>query len=194
MNAKNRIIIAITGASGTPFAYSLLRRAILEPSIEQIFIISSMVGRKCLLDETGVDFSNLSKETKKICLIDEQCFGAEISSGSAPHRGMVIIPCSAGTLGRIASGTSNNLISRAADVCLKERRPLILCIRETPMNRIHINNMLNAHDAGATIMPLLPTFYHHPTTIEDLCDAFATRILDQLGIFQEDSRRWKGEI
>ena len=104
---------------------------------------------------------------------------------------MVIIPCSAGTLGRIAAGTSDNLICRAADVCLKERRALVLCLRETPLNRIHLENMLRVHDAGAVIMPLTPGFYHGPKTLDDLVDAYATRVLDQLGIKESDPRRWK---
>jgi 4-hydroxy-3-polyprenylbenzoate decarboxylase len=104
---------------------------------------------------------------------------------------MAIVPCSAGTLGRIASGTSDNLICRAADVCLKERRPLVLCLRETPLNRIHLENMLRVHDAGAVVMPLAPSFYHQPKTLADLADAFATRVLDQLGIREADPRRWK---
>jgi len=143
------------------------------------------------MDETGVQLQDMAGHTEKICLLDEIDLGAEISSGSARHDGMVIIPCSVGTLGRIASGTSDNLIIRAADVCLKERRPLVLCVRETPINRLHMENMLRAYESGAIIMPISPAFYHHPKTIDELCDAFATRVLDQLGIFQDDTRRWK---
>lgn len=192
MDANSRLVLAITGASGTPFATALLKRLASESAIEQIMLMSSSVGRKCLLEETGHSMEDMAYNTKKICLLNENDMGAEISSGSALHRGMVIVPCSVGTLGRIASGTSDNLIVRAADVCLKERRPLILCVRETPLNRTHIKNMLLAHDSGATIMPLTPAFYHHPTTIEDLCDGFATRIMDQMGLYQNDGRRWKG--
>ena len=192
MSACQRYVLAVTGASGAPFASALLRRMILEPAIEQLLLLSSQAGRRCFADETGGRFGDLARSSKKICLLDEKDVGAEISSGSARHGGMAVVPCSAGTLGRIASGTSDNLIVRAADVCLKERRPLVLCLRETPVNRIHIENMLRAHDAGAIIMPLSPYFYHRPRTIDDLCDAFATRIMDQLGLFQEDDRRWKG--
>jgi 4-hydroxy-3-polyprenylbenzoate decarboxylase len=105
---------------------------------------------------------------------------------------MVVIPCSAGTLGRIASGVSEGLVSRAADVCLKERRPLLLCLRETPLNRIHLENMLRVHDAGAVVMPLMPGFYARPDSFEALFDTFATRVLDQLGLEEPDPRRWKG--
>jgi 4-hydroxy-3-polyprenylbenzoate decarboxylase len=105
---------------------------------------------------------------------------------------MAIIPCSAGALGRIASGVSETLVSRAADVCLKERRPLVLCLRETPLNRIHLKNMLRVHDAGAVMMPIIPGFYSGPKSLDDLFDTFATRVLDQLGLSELDSRRWKG--
>jgi polyprenyl P-hydroxybenzoate/phenylacrylic acid decarboxylase-like protein len=105
---------------------------------------------------------------------------------------MAVVPCSAGTLGRIAAGVSDSLITRAADVCLKERRPLVLGLRETPLNRIHLENMLRVHDAGAVVMPLMPSFYHHPETLRDLFEAFATRVLDQFGLREEDRRRWGG--
>ena len=105
---------------------------------------------------------------------------------------MAILPCSAGALGRIAAGISESLVSRAADVCLKERRPLVLCLRETPLNRIHLENMLRVHDAGAIVMPLMPAFYTKPQSLRDLVDAFATRVLDQLGLPEDDPRRWKG--
>jgi 4-hydroxy-3-polyprenylbenzoate decarboxylase len=105
---------------------------------------------------------------------------------------MVVLPCTAGTLGRIAAGTNDNLIVRAADVTLKERRTLVLCLRETPLNRIHLQSALTAHDAGAMIMPLMPSFYSMPETFDDLFDTFATRVLDQLGIVEPDTRRWRG--
>jgi len=192
MGAGQRYVLAITGASGAPFASALLRRMVPESRVEQVLLLSSKAGRRCFADETGDMFEYLASWSEKIHLLDENDVGAEISSGSARHGGMAVVPCSAGTLGRIASGTSDNLIARAADVCLKERRPLVLCVRETPINRIHIKNMLRLHEAGAIVMPLSPAFYHRPKTIDDLCDAFATRILDQLGLFQEDDRRWKG--
>jgi 4-hydroxy-3-polyprenylbenzoate decarboxylase len=193
MNTKRRYVLAITGASGAQFAVSLLGRMLTEPTVEQVLLLFSPTGQRCLLEEVGLRPENLVKDTQKISLLDEKDLGAEISSGSALHSGMVIIPCSMGTLGRIASGTSDNLITRAADVCLKERRPLILCVRETPLNRIHMENMLRAHDSGAIVMPLMPAFYHSPKSVENLCDAFATRVLDQLGMFQEDGRRWRGD-
>src|SRR5690348_17589809 len=128
----------------------------------------------------------------KIGLRSEQNLGADIASGSFRQDGMAIVPCSAGALGRIASGISESLVSRAADVCLKERRPLVLCLRETPLNRIHLENMLRVHDAGAVVMPLMPAFYYEPQAIADLVDQFAYRVLAQLGLPHEKQYRWKG--
>jgi 4-hydroxy-3-polyprenylbenzoate decarboxylase len=105
---------------------------------------------------------------------------------------MVVIPCSVGTLGRIANGTSSRLIERAADVSLKERRPLVLCVRETPLNKIHIRNMSLAADAGATIFPLIPTFYNHPSSADEMAQEFANRVLAHIGLAQQNAYRWKG--
>jgi 4-hydroxy-3-polyprenylbenzoate decarboxylase len=160
--------------------------------IHQIELLLSPTGRRCLADECHQKAEDLQALSPKVHLLNEMDLGAGISSGSHRHDGMVVIPCSAGTLGRIASGTSDNLICRAADVCLKERRPLLLCLRETPLNRIHLENMLRVHDAGALVMPLMPGFYHAPRELKDLFDAFATRVLDQLGLVEEDPRRWRG--
>jgi len=192
IDATRRFVLAITGASGAPFADALIRRMVQEPLIAELVLLSTVTGRKCFLGETENSLDDRVRGIEKITRLDENDLGAQISSGSARHGGMAIVPCSVGTLGRVASGTSDNLIIRAADVCLKERRPLVLCVRESPLNRIHIQNMMRAHDAGATIMPLAPTFYHGPKTIADVCDAFATRIMEHLGIIQDDARRWSG--
>src|SRR6202042_3947858 len=106
--------------------------------------------------------------------------------------GMAVVPCSAGTLGAIAAGTAGDLLTRAADVCLKERRPLVLCLRETPLNRIHLENMLRVHDAGAVVMPAMPAFYYEPKTIQDLVEQYACRVLAQIGLPQEKQYVWKG--
>jgi 4-hydroxy-3-polyprenylbenzoate decarboxylase len=193
IDVLRRFVLAVTGASGAPFADALIRRMALEPAVSEIKLLSTPTGRRCFLGEMGRSLDNLDdcvSRHEKIAILDENDLGAEISSGSARYAGMAIVPCSVGTLGRIASGTSDNLIIRAADVCLKEKRPLVLCVRESPLNRIQIENMLRAHDAGATIMPLAPTFYHRPKTIADICDAFATRIMEHLSLVQEDGRRW----
>lgn len=189
---SKHIIVAITGASGSGFGVAVLRRLAANPGVESVTLLLSTTGRRCLADECGLTDKDLAALSPKIKLQSEKDLGAAISSGSHRQDGMVLVPCSAGALGRIAAGVSDTLVSRAADVCLKERRPVVLCLRETPLNRIHLENLLRVHDAGAVVMPLMPGFYHGPKTIDDLFDAFATRVLDQLGLPEADARRWKG--
>jgi 4-hydroxy-3-polyprenylbenzoate decarboxylase len=189
---SKRFILAITGASGSGFGVAVLKRLAANVEVEAITVLLSPTGRRCLAEECGLTEKALGALDPKIQIHSEKDLGAAISSGSHRQEGMVIIPCSAGAMGRIASGVSDTLVSRAADVCLKERRPLVLCLRETPLNRIHLENLLRVHDAGAVVMPLMPSFYYGPKSIEELFDAFATRVLDQLGITEEDSRRWNG--
>ena len=186
-----RFTLALTGASGSAFGVAVLRRLAANPEVEQIALLLSPTGKRCLVDETGLAPKDLAA-LPKVGLRDERDLGADISSGSFRQDGMAVVPCSAGALGRIAAGVSESLVSRAADVCLKERRPLVLCLRETPLNRIHLENMLRVHDAGGVIMPIMPGFYSGPTSLDDLFDTFATRVLDQLGVREADSRRWKG--
>ncbi len=185
-----RFVLAITGATGAAFGAAVARRLQANAEVEALSLLVSPMGRRCLLEECGLKAEDLVRP--KVRLVNERDLGADVSSGSHRHDGMAIVPCSAGTLGRIASGTSDNLVARAADVCLKERRPLVLCLRETPLNRIHLENSLRVHDAGAVVMPLMPGFYHRPETLEDLFESFATRVLDQLGLHEDDARRWKG--
>ena len=187
-----RITLAITGATGSGFGAAVLRRLAAHGEVERVSLLLSPTGRRCLADECGLRLEELLALSPKIRHLDERNLGAGIASGSHPQDGMAIVPCSAGTLGRIASGVSESLVTRAADVCLKERRSLVLCQRETPLNRIHLENMLRLHDAGAVVMPIMPGFYHHPETLQDLFEAFATRVLDQLGLTEEDPRRWEG--
>jgi flavin prenyltransferase len=118
--------------------------------------------------------------------------GANVASGSYPADAMIVIPCSVGTLARIANGVASQLIERAADVSLKEKRPLVLCVRETPLSKIHIRNMYRAADAGATIFPLIPAFYYRPTSLDEMAREFACRVLAHLGLPQPDAFRWKG--
>ena len=187
-----RITLAITGATGTGFGVAVARRLSANAEVARLTVLLSPTGRRCLADECGLGLEDLLALDPKVRTVDPRNLGADISSGSHPQDGMVILPCSAGTLGRIASGVSESLVTRAADVCLKERRPLVLCLRETPLNRIHLENMLRVHYAGAVVMPIMPGFYHHPETLDDLFEAFATRVLDQLGLAEDDRRRWAG--
>lgn len=189
---SRRFTLTLTGATGAGFGVAALRRMVANAGVAEVSFLISPMGRRCLQDECGLTAETLAAESPKIRLMDERDLGADLSSGSHRHDGMVIAPCSAGTLGRIASGTSDNLICRAADVCLKERRSLVLCLRETPLNRIHLENALRVHDAGAIVMPLMPSFYAKPKSLDDLFDGFATRILDQLGLIEADTRRWRG--
>jgi 4-hydroxy-3-polyprenylbenzoate decarboxylase len=186
-----RYTVAITGASGSAFGVAVLRRLSASPAVERVTLLLSPTGKRCLYDETGLTPKALAA-LPKVDLHDERDLGAAIASGSYRQDGMVLIPCSAGAMGRIAAGISETLVSRAADVCLKERRRLVLCLRETPLNRIHLENMLRLHDAGAVVMPIMPGFYSDPKSLDDLFDTFATRVLDQLGLSESDSRRWKG--
>ncbi len=187
-----RFTVAITGASGSAFGVSVLRRLAANENVTEVALLLSPTGKRCLADETGLTAKDLCAFSPKITHHDERNLGAAISSGSYRQDGMALVPCSVGALGRIASGTSESLVSRAADVCLKERRPLVLCLRETPLNRIHLENMLRVHAAGAIVMPIMPGFYTKPSSFEELFDAFATRVLDQLGLPEPDSRRWVG--
>lgn len=185
-----RFTLAITGASGSAFGVQVLRRLAANPEVSALTLLVSPTGKRCLLDETGLTVKDLAA-IPKVSHHDERDLGAAISSGSYRQDGMVLVPCSAGALGRLAAGISEGLVSRAADVCLKERKPLVLCLRETPLNRIHLENMLRVHDAGALVMPLIPGYYSKPQRLEDLYDTFATRVLDQLGLSEPDPRRWK---
>lgn len=183
---SKRYIVALTGASGMPYAVSLLQK--LAAKNVEIHGLVSAAGAQVLKLETGLSTSEASRYMTR--LYDEKDFAAPVASGSFPHDGMIIIPCTMGTLGAIANGISSNLIHRAADVTLKEGRKLLLIIRETPLNRIHITNMLRLAEAGATIMPAMPGFYHHPTSIEELVAMFVDRILDVLGLPDPEAKRW----
>jgi 4-hydroxy-3-polyprenylbenzoate decarboxylase len=133
----------------------------------------------------------LGKKSRKIVQQSNDDIGANVASGSYPTDAMIVIPCSAGTLARIANGFAIKLIERAADVCLKEQRPLVLCFRETPLNKIHIRNMYRAADAGAVIFPLIPTLYNHPESTQAMAQQFACRVLAHIGLPQPAAYRWK---
>jgi 4-hydroxy-3-polyprenylbenzoate decarboxylase len=143
-------------------------------------------GRSNLVTQT------LGRSSRKIRQQSNSDIGANVASGSYPSDAMIVIPCSVGTLARIANGIASQLIERAADVCLKEKRPLVLCVRETPLNKIHIRNMYRAAEAGATIFPLIPAYYFRPVTLDQMAHEFACRVLAHIGLPQADAYRWKG--
>jgi flavin prenyltransferase len=186
------LTLGITGASGAPYAVRLLRE-LAGRAVPTRLIISSY-GMRLLAEECGIESVDALREAtgdwSHIHLYQPADRGATPASGSAPSRGMVICPCSMGTLASIAGGTSRNLIERAADVALKERRPLIVVPRETPLSLIHLENMTRLARAGATIMPASPGFYHRPTSIDDLIGFVVARILDHLAI-PSDGPRWQ---
>jgi 4-hydroxy-3-polyprenylbenzoate decarboxylase len=194
------ITVGITGASGALYAQAVLRLLDADPRVQYVFLIASDAGTRLIATELNVVARDAKKlpslligtAAKKIECLPNKDIGASIASGSALVDGMVVVPCSAGALGSIAAGTAADLLTRAADVCLKERRPLVLCLRETPLNRIQLENALRVHDAGATVMPAMPAFYYAPKKIEDLVEQFAYRVLAQLGLPQEKQYRWKG--
>ena len=134
----------------------------------------------------------LGHASRKIRQQTNADIGANVASGSYPADAMIVLPCSVGTLARIANGIASQLIERAADVSLKEKRPLVLCVRETPLNKIHIRNMYRAADAGATIFPLIPAYYFRPATLDHMAHEFACRVLAHIGLPQPDAYKWKG--
>ncbi|MHB8754485.1 MAG: UbiX family flavin prenyltransferase [Candidatus Acidiferrales bacterium] len=194
------ITIGVTGASGAIYAQSILRVLDADARVERVYLVASEAGLRLIATELDIVAQEPKKlpalltgtPAKKIEYLPNRDVGAAIASGSARVDAMAVIPCSAGALGAIASGTSDDLLTRAADVCLKERRALVLCLRETPLNRIHLENMLRVHDAGAVIMPAMPAFYYAPKQIGDIVEQFVYRVLAQLGLPQEEQYRWQG--
>jgi flavin prenyltransferase len=191
------LTIATTGASGSIFLKHFLLAVERDTRVKTVNFIASDSALRVMAEELGVEGrSDLLRQiigtpSTKIQQQSNSDIGANVASGSYPSDAMVVIPCSVGTLGRIANGTASRLIERAADVTLKERRPLVLCIRETPLNKIHIRNMSLAADAGATIFPLIPTFYNHPPSAEAMAREFGNRVLAHLGLAQPDAYHWK---
>lgn len=184
---KHRIIIAVTGASGALYAKLLLEKLqILKEQVEQAGVVFSSSAKEVWKYEIG----NSDFEKLPFRVYGKDDFNAPFASGSARYMTMIVCPCSMGTLGRIASGISNDLITRAADVILKERRKLILVTRDTPLNLIHINNMKTVTEAGGIICPASPSFYSKPETIEQLASTVIDRVLDLAG-FELKSKRWQ---
>ena len=197
---KKIITIGVTGASGAIYAQSILHLLDADPRVERVHLVASDAGMRLIATELGIVAQEPKKlpslltgtPAAKIEYLPNRDVGASIASGSARVDAMAVIPCSAGALGAIASGTSDDLLTRAADVCLKERRTLVLCLRETPLNRIHIENMLRVHDAGAIVMPAMPAFYYAPEKISDLVDQFVYRVLAHLGLPHDKQYHWQG--
>lgn len=187
MNCEKRLILAITGATGMVYVREFLH--LLKAADVEVHGIISGSGRQVLGLELGLSAEELPGVAHWYAIDD---FAAPMSSGSARYAGMVILPCTVGTLGGIAAGYSANLIHRAADVSLKERRPLVMAVRETPLNGLHLKNMLRLHEAGAIICPPMPSFYQGPASIEELARNFAARVCDQLGVEVEGAKRWQG--
>jgi flavin prenyltransferase len=191
------LTVAITGASGAILGRELLRALEADERVAKVHFIASENSLRVLAEELGVSGRNdlveklLSSKARKIIQHADVDVGAAIASGSHPSSGMIILPCSMGTLAAIAMGLADSLIARAADVTLKERRPLILCVRETPFNRIHLRNMTLAAEAGATIFPCIPAFYNHPEGSEEMARQFAYRVLAHVGLQQAGAYVWK---
>jgi flavin prenyltransferase len=187
------VTLAMTGASGARYAVRLLQ--VLNDAKVPVSLIISDVGWRLLLEEMDIrDEAGLRAQSGDWSLVKmfaDNDRGATPASGSAPSRGMVVCPCSMGTLASIAQGTTRSLIERAADVCLKERRKLILVPRETPYSSIHLENMLRLTNAGAVVLPASPGFYHVPKTIDELIDFIVGRVVAQLGIDVRIGPRWQ---
>jgi len=197
-NQPQNLTVATTGASGSLFLRELLLAVDRDQRVRTVNFIASDSALRVMAEELKLrGRSNLvgqllGKAPRKIQQQSNSDIGANVASGSYPADAMVVIPCSVGTLARIANGIASLLVERAADVCLKEKRPLVLCVREAPLNKIHIRNMYRAADAGATIFPLIPTFYNRPSSMEVMAREFANRVLAHLGLPQTGAYRWKG--
>ena len=193
------LIVALTGASGAVLTRELLHLLEQDDRVERVHFIPSDNSLRVLAEELQISGRNsllsklLGQESTKITQHASGDIGASVASGSYPTDGMIVLPCSMGTLGAIANGLADNLIARGADVCLKEHRPLILCVRETPFNKIHLRNMQLAADAGATIFPVIPTFYDHPADALEMVRQYVYRVLAHVGLPQKSAYQWRGK-
>ena len=199
-SSKLRLILAVTGASGSIFAAEMLRALHADARVAKVDFIPSEASLRVFAEEMQLSGRNKLVEKllgpglaspSKITQHAEADIGASIASGSTPSDGMIVLPCTMGTLAGISNGMASNLIERAADVCLKERRRLILCVRETPFNRIHLRNMQLASDAGATIFPVMPTLYNRPQNTTEMARQFVDRVLAHIGLPQPGAYEWK---
>jgi 4-hydroxy-3-polyprenylbenzoate decarboxylase len=193
------LTVALTGASGAIFGRTLLRALEADERVSRVHFVASENSLRVIAEElslsgrTGLLEKLLGTAPVKTVKHDDADIGAAIASGSHPSSGMIVLPCSMGTLAAIANGLANSLIARAADVTLKERRPLILCVRETPFNRIHLRNMTLAAEAGAVIFPVIPTFYNQPVDSDEMARQFVNRVLTHIGLSQPGTYVWRPE-
>jgi len=194
------VTVGVTGASGAVLAQKMLALLEAEAGVSRIHLVITETGWRIFSEELAIPASPakeflgrlLGRSSSKIELLPNKDVGASIASGSHAVDAMVVIPCSVGTLAKIAAGTCDDLVSRSADVMLKENRKLILCVRDTPFSRIHLENMLRAQQSGAVIMPAIPAFYHAPKTIDDLVTQYVCRVLAQMELPQREMFRWTG--
>lgn len=199
MNEKRILTLAVTGASGAVYAQEMLRILAADERVAKVHLIVSDHALRVLAEELGFSGRNglveklMGSVPDKIVLLTNDDVGAPIASGSYPTSAMIVLPCSMGTLAAISHGLAQKLIERSADVCLKEKRPLVLCVRETPFNLIHLRNMTQAAEAGATIFPAIPTLYNKPVDTTTMARQFCHRVLAHVGLQQPDAYVWKGE-
>jgi flavin prenyltransferase len=194
---ERRLIVAMTGASGAIYGVRFLEQAARH--FDRVYLIVSEqaaqvaaheLGRPVAPDRVTVE-ALVGRDLGNVTLVDRRDYFTPPASGSFRHEGMVIVPCSMGTAGRIANGISDDLTTRAADVCLKERRRLVLVVRETPFNLVHLRNLTQLAEAGATVLPASPGFYHRPRSIDELVDTIVARALQQLGVEQRIVPEWQ---
>jgi flavin prenyltransferase len=196
---RKTLTVAVTGASGSILPKHLLDALERDERVAKVNVIFSDSGLRVMAEELGISGRNeilpklLGRSPVKIEQQNNNDIGANVASGSYVTDAMIVLPCSMGTLARIANGMAIHLIERAADVCLKERRPLVLCVRETPFNRIHLHNMTLAAEAGATIFPVIPAFYFHPASTDDIAREFVNRMLAHVGLPQSGAYQWKAQ-
>lgn len=189
---ERRLVVAITGASGSIYAVRFLESVL--PRYDRVYLSITENASTVIRAELGRDFtveSLLGEHRGKVEICSPHDLSAPPASGSVRHDGMVVIPCSMGTAGRIAAGISNDLVTRAADVCLKERRPLVLVARETPLSLVHLRNLTALAEAGATVLPAAPGFYNNPKTVDDMVSFVVARVMQQLGLEQNLVPEWE---
>jgi 4-hydroxy-3-polyprenylbenzoate decarboxylase len=197
---QQTVTVGVTGASGAVLAQKALTLLEEDSRVARIHLVVTETGQRLFAEELGIAAGDLKqlparllgRPAAKIEVLPNKDVGASIASGSYSVDAMIVIPCSMGTLAKIANGMSDDLVARAADVMLKEGRKLVLCVRDTPFSRIHLENMLRAQQAGAVIMPAVLSYYHQPKTIDDLVTQYVCRVLAQIGLDQEKMYRWMG--